>query len=297
MRVDELRSDLMNSSTTVSTKVNYRWQLKKFQTWCCEDDIQSVDDRLVSIYLTDMFARGYAPGTIALAMHAIAYQAREHNQRSPIGDQSRTVLRGINREGRDRGRGQSEGLTYKQFNRLLDHVFEPRFRETTERAMERGLLDRAIISLLFMAGMRRSEVVRLIWHDIDFKHPKFVYVTVSHSKANQSGDREDIRVISKRGAQALRDLRHHRSFEPSNARIVPYTTNTVNARFQACCRSIGLQGKYTSHSGRIGLASELCARGAPAQAVAIAGGWKSLHMVTHYSKKTELERGAVATYL
>lgn len=41
----------------------------------------------------------------------------------------------------------------------------------------------------------------------------------------------------------------------------------------------------------------LWARGDTIQAVAIAGGWRSMDMVIHYFKKTERERVAVTTYL
>ena len=292
-----LRAELMESSISESTKVNYRWHKRRFDAWCVEQEIQTPDDRAVSVYLTELYAQGYAPGTISLAMNAIAYYARENGHSQPVGIQTRSVMRGINREGRDRGPGQSKGLTFDQYNELLDAAFKPRYQESPERALERGLLDRAILTLLFMAAMRRSEVADLRWEDVDFKSDEFVYVSVKSSKTNRFGEREDIRVLSNRGALALRDLRIHRSRESGRDRIVPYTGNTVNARFQACCKSIGLEGQYTSHSGRIGLASELCARGAPPQSVAIAGGWKSLKMVVHYSKKIELDRGAVATYL
>ena len=148
-----------------------------------------------------------------------------------------------------------------------------------------------------MAAMRRSELTRLVWEDIDFSNDEFVYVSIKQSKSNPNGERSDIRVLSKRGAKALRDLRASRADEPLSFRVVPLTGYTINVRFRKCCQSIGLEGQYSSHSGRIGLAGELCARGAPIQAVAIAGGWQSMDMVIHYSKKTKRERGAVAKYL
>ena len=50
-------------------------------------------------------------------------------------------------------------------------------------------------------------------------------------------------------------------------------------------------------SGRVGLAVELTRRGAPEQATATAGGWKSSRMVAHYAAAVAAEQGAVATYL
>ena len=45
------------------------------------------------------------------------------------------------------------------------------------------------------------------------------------------------------------------------------------------------------------LAVELTRRGAPEQATAKAGGWKSSRMVAHYAAAVAAEQGAVATYL
>ena len=50
----------------------------------------------------------------------------------------------------------------------------------------------------------------------------------------------------------------------------------------------------TTHSGRVGLASELTSRGASTPAVMLAGNWKSSRTVAHYSAGATAERGAVA---
>ena len=55
--------------------------------------------------------------------------------------------------------------------------------------------------------------------------------------------------------------------------------------------------RLTAHSGRVGLASELTARGASTTEVMLAGNWKTARMVAHYSAGAAAERGAVAKYL
>ena len=52
-----------------------------------------------------------------------------------------------------------------------------------------------------------------------------------------------------------------------------------------------------AHSGRVGLASELTARGASTTEVMLAGNWKTARMVAHYSAGATAERGAVRKYL
>ena len=53
----------------------------------------------------------------------------------------------------------------------------------------------------------------------------------------------------------------------------------------------------TGHSGRVGLASELTARGASTTETMLAGGWKTARMVAHYAASATAEQGAVAKYL
>ena len=57
------------------------------------------------------------------------------------------------------------------------------------------------------------------------------------------------------------------------------------------------EARLTAHSGRVGLASELTARGASTTEVMLAGNWRTSRMVAHYSAGATAERGAVAKYL
>ena len=54
--------------------------------------------------------------------------------------------------------------------------------------------------------------------------------------------------------------------------VVGLSIDQVNRRFAAACAAAGLEGRRTSHGGRVGLAAELTARGAATHAVQLAGG-------------------------
>ena len=71
---------------------------------------------------------------------------------------------------------------------------------------------------------------------------------------------------------------------------------SIGRRFAAAARAAGIEG-VTAHSGRVGHASELTARGASTTEVMLSGGWKTARMVAHYSAGAKAERGAVAKYL
>ena len=72
---------------------------------------------------------------------------------------------------------------------------------------------------------------------------------------------------------------------------------SIARRLTAAARAAGIAGRITGHSGRVGLASELTARGASTTETMLAGGWKTARMVAHYAAGATAEPGAVAKYL
>ena len=84
-----------------------------------------------------------------------------------------------------------------------------------------------------------------------------------------------------------------RRADGSGDRVVPATDS---APLTAAARAAGIEAHLTAHSGRVGLASELTARGASTTEVMLAGNWRTARMVAHYSAGATAERG-VAKYL
>ena len=80
-------------------------------------------------------------------------------------------------------------------------------------------------------------------------------------------------------------------------RVIGLSPLQIQRRFTAAARAAGIEARVTAHSGRVGLASELTARGASTTEVMLAGNWKTARMVAHYSAGATAERGAVAKYL
>ena len=92
-----------------------------------------------------------------------------------------------------------------------------------------------IAGLLFMAGMRRSEVSALRWADIaDSPGGHGMLVTVRRSKTNQEGDVNDVRFVKDGVARAIRTLRAATSPEPGD-RVVPLSAQMIGLRFTGGC--------------------------------------------------------------
>ena len=167
--------------------------------------------------------------------------------------------------------------------------------ESHTTAHRRGRLDAVIASLLFMGGLRRSEVSALEWRDVsDARDGDGVLLTVRTSKTNQEGDAADVSYLKNGSAKAIRALRTDRPDAAPTDRVVGLSPLQIQRRFTAAARAAGIEARVTAHSGRVGLASELTARGASTTEVMLAGNWKTARMVAHYSAGATAERGAVA---
>ena len=162
--------------------------------------------------------------------------------------------------------------------------------------MRRGLIDGAIVALLFHGALRRSEVAALRWADVDLSGDDDVVVTVRRSKTNPAGDRADVRRLVGGCAAAVRRL-HAATSPPPTEAVIGLAVHQINRRFAAACAAAGLEGRRTSHSGRVGLAVELTARGASTHDIQIAGGWKDAGMVARYAGSVSTRDGAVRRFM
>ena len=121
-------------------------------------------------------------------------------------------------------------------------------------------------------------------------------VQVRTSKTNQTGDRADVRYLKNGAAAAVLALRGP---APADDALVLGGLNaeSVGRRLTEAAKAAGIAERLTGHSGRVGLATELTARGASTTETMLAGGWSTARMVAHYSAGATAELGAVAKYL
>ena len=288
---------LADASLSVNTRRAYAGALRRLDTW---RGTAPVDDASLAVYLGELFEAGRAPATAALAVAAVRCRAKLAGQPDPAGAATARVLGGYRRTAADRGRGQAAPLRADGLAAILATANRPRTDgrgvESTTTAQRRGRLDAVIASLLFMGGLRRSEVSALEWRDVsDARDGDGVLLTVRTSKTNQEGDATDVRYLKNGAAKAIRTLRAADA-APTD-RVIGLSPLQIQRRFTAAARAAGIEARVTAHSGRVGLASELTARGASTTEVMLAGNWKTARMVAHYSAGATAERGAVAKYL
>ena len=284
-------------SLSANTRAAYTCALRQFDTW---RGAAPATDATLAAYLGWLFEQGRAPATAALGVAAVTFRATLAG--TPVrGPQTDRVLAGFRRDGADRGRGQAAPLRADGLAAILATAHRPRVtgrgREADAVAARRGALDTALAAVLFQGGLRRGDAAALEWRDVaPATTAGAILVTVRRSKTDQEGTAADVRYLKRGAAAAVLALRP--ADAAPHARVFGgLTPQQLGRRFTAAAAAAGLPGRLTAHSGRVGLASELTARGASTTAVMLAGAWKTARMVAHYSAGATAELGAVARYL
>ena len=177
------------------------------------------------------------------------------------------MLAGYRRTAADRGRGQAAPLSADGLAAILATADRPRTDgrgvESTATAQRRGRTDAVIAGLLFMGGLRRAEVSALEWRDVSAATTDGdgMLIAVRQSKTNQEADAGDVRYLKNGAAKAIRTLRTDRPDALPTDRVIGLSPLQIQRRFTAAARAAGIEARLTAHSGRVGLASELTARG------------------------------------
>ena len=289
-----------------STRRTYAGQWTRFEAWCRARGAQALPAApvLVAAYLTER-AETARISTVRVAAAAIGAAHRARGADDPTATASvRAVVAGIARlhaARADAAPRQAAPLSFESAVMLLAVAQQPRRTgrgvESARVAAARGFEDGAIVSLIFCAGLRRSEIAALRWQDVtDTKWRGQLRVRVRASKTNPEAAREDHRLLVSGFAAAVAALRT--STAPAGTdRVVPLSGVQINRRLQALAELAGLAG-VSSHSGRRGMASELGRRGVSTTAIQQAGGWRSPQMVARYASAVAVavEDGAVARY-
>ena len=280
--------DLITAGVSENTLRNYRFWSNLIERWLSG---RSLDDSLLAEYITQLHQSGKSPATIGQAVAAVRWQARNAGIEI-FGEVTTRTLAGIRREGKDRGRGQVDGLNWSDVERVCA------FAEMDGRVA--GLRDSALIRLMSDCLLRVSEAVAVNIEDLKDKT-----LLVRSSKTDQEGIGETLYVTSdtrriinsyreragiQRGA-LFRQVR--RGDHIQSGRL---SSRSARRRITYWAELAGVEGFISGHSLRVGSAVSLASAGASVVDMQVAGRWKSSQMPAHYAKAQLAERGAIARF-
>ena len=291
-------AELIEKSFAENTVRNRRQALKQFQGWLQGREIR---DGLLAEYITHLFDQGKAPGTISIVVSAVKWLLKHRNNGTSIDlPITSATLSGIRREGRGRGRGQRNGLTWREVEKIC--------AVQEADGTLRGLRNSAIFRIMSDGLLRISEVTELRIDDLEDN-----MLRLRFSKTDQEGTGEhlylceDTRQIVQewleRSGLTEGYLFRRMTGRGDNLYIKkdtgePYklTDDGVRKIIKSCAARVGLTDKVSGHSLRIGTTVSLAQSGASLVDIQVAGRWKDPGMPAHYARAQFAERGAIARF-
>ena len=282
--------DLIKQGISPNTIKVYQTATQKLEAWL---DGQILTDSLLATYITEFHYQGKAPATISQVVAAVRWQAKHQsidgNLSLPI---TTRTLAGIRREGRDRGRGQVEGLIWQDVERIAA------FAEADKTIA--GVRDSAMIRLMSDCLLRVSEVVA-----VDVEDLNKTTLTVRQSKTDQEGHGESL-YVCKSTRRVIKQYRQKAGIERGalfrqirrgdHVQLDRLTDFSARRIIQKRSIDAGVEGFISGHSLRVGSAVSLARAGASVVDMQVAGRWKSSTMPAHYAKAELAERGAIARF-
>ena len=284
---------LVEASVSASTRRAYRAALAKFN-----EAVAGIPatDLVIASYLAGLFAGGKSPATCDQVTAALRFRAKLLGAPSPTGRLTGLMLAGIRRTGRGRGRGQVQGVTFRQ---ALDVA-----AATAEDESLQGLRDAALIAVMSDGLMRVSEVAAIQVDDIAYEPDGTGVVTIRSSKTDQEG-RGSVqylgaptvdRIKAWREKAGIQDGAVFRRLHRGGTGTIGKALSTVSIRniIKKRCAAAGIEGYISGHSLRVGGAQSLAAGGASLVEMQTAGRWDSPAMPGHYARGQLAAKGAVA---
>ena len=274
LQLPEETASLIKASIAENTLKAYQRALQNLTDWLSS---RTLSDALLANYITSLHDNGKSPATIGQVVAAVKWQLKHQSQETVNFPITQATLAGIRREGKDRGRGQVDGLIWRDVERVCVYA-------ETEGTLI-GLRDSAMIRLMSDCLLRISEVVAV--NVGDFKGST---LTLRSSKTDQEGAGETLYVCENtrellkqyreraeigRGA-VFRHIR--RGGHVQSERLTPHSARRI---IQKRAHAAGVEGFISGHSLRVGSAVSLAQAGATVVDMQVAGRWKSSQMPAH----------------
>ena len=289
LQLPEETVSLIKASIAENTLKAYQRALQKLTDWLSG---RTLSDALLANYITALHDNGKSPATIGQVVAAVKWQLKHQSQGSVNFPITQATLAGIRREGKNRGRGQVDGLIWQDVKRVCIYA-------ETEGTLI-GVRDASMIRLMSDCLLRISEVVAVNVGDL-----KGSTLTLRSSKTDQEGAGETL-YVCENTRELLKQYRDQAEITRGTVfrhirrggHVQSDRLTTVSARriIQKRAQAAGVEGFISGHSLRVGSAVSLAQAGATVVDMQVAGRWKSSQMPAHYAKAELAERGAIARF-
>lgn len=109
--------ELIKAGASENTLEAYRRALLALDAWL-EAEGRELSDTVLAEYVTELHRSGKSPSTISQALATVKWGTKNAGQPEVVGVFTDRTLAGIRREGKERGRGQVDGLSWRDVDRI-----------------------------------------------------------------------------------------------------------------------------------------------------------------------------------
>lgn len=284
-------------SLSRNTKITYAAAWKKWLAFCEERQFDPYGPRgQIAIFLAWLADSGAKVSTIGIALSAICKAYESKGLPSPREDRAvKLVYQGIRRR---------IGIAPEQVEAILPNhlraMVDALPMDDKERL--RTLRNRSLLTLGWVGGMRRSEIVALEVGDVR-EVPEGLTVTIRRSKTDQEGKGRTIAIPYGTWLQTC-PVRSYkawveaagltggpifRTVTPDGMDIRPWalTDRQLANIVKRCADLAGVEGRFAGHSLRAGLVTSAVRAGKQIKSIQAQTGHKTLEVLYRYVREQE----------
>ena len=282
-----------------ATLKGYARQWVLFESWLCSKEIPL--DAVVGLHLAvflKKYAEGRRVGTVTNMLKALACFFDEFG----VGQNpafSHEVEEFIMKLTRQRREAQSQVTPFREnhYQAIVANAGREVAGETPNGAHHRSALEPAVFGLMFDGMLRIEEAAEARWENLSRNDDGSGLLLIPSSKTDQFGAGAYVYVSPRTLASldCLREVQRTLGKPHSGSdRVFGVRAGQLSVRLKKAAEAIGFEGRFGTHSMRIGMAQELAVAGFGLVLIMLAGRWESPGMPARYIRKLKLSEGAVA---
>ena len=275
----------LKSSKASNTLRAYKADYKDFATFCIKHGFKSMpsEPKVISLYLTHLSQTSkFSTLKRRLASISVIHKLSGHyiDTKHPMITEN---LMGIKRV---KGSYQKakKPLLINELKSIVNVIEK-------DKNQKRKAKNKALILIGFAGGFRRSELVAILYEDIDFVI-EGVKIFIKRSKTDQSGEgmTKGIPYFSNREYCPVISLKNWiEKSEIKSVKIFDMSDKSVALAIKKYTAIVGLDSKkYSGHSLRSGFATSAAELGAEERSIMAMTGHKTTQMVRRYIQEANL---------
>ena len=306
--IEEQEAEKLLDSLAPNTARKYRAYWQQFNEWHGQELTTETDsreaDKLLAGWARHLHDEGKAPSSVSIMGASVKWHYRYVLEIAPSYKFWNLAIKSLNREGRERGRGQRDGLTWADV-------------EAMAKAAEDGkgilaLRDAAMLRVMSDGSLRSAEVCGIKVEHIE-RIPDgtngvpdgSANLLIVKSKTDQSGKGAyaplgppTVEALD-RWIKAAGIVAGHVFVSTHGRKSTigqPIQTRTVYNVVRKLARDAGIEKRIGSHSLRIGSTQELARRGASDAELMASGRWNNVSQAAHYARADRAEQAPTMRY-